>query len=596
MAKTPIVVNKLILTYKNQDYPLLNIQGSDIINELQSAFETMWRNDSPAGGTQSSYYYSSENMPDKFARILQSADSGNFDLRPYLINMAVDEEMYLWREDVGRDIRLVIRKSSAPNWIKLYEYLYGTNYDLDGSATSGRYTFGLQYNDSGYTHLQAARWKFGFAMDTETGKYIYYIAQFGEYWYSRYQIYDSITGGGNTGTLSSVLAALLSGNVPVPPPTPGPDQPYGDDDYDEYVGGDGDHDDSSDQIDLPAIPIAAATRCGMCTAYVPTWGEIQTVADALLDPNIFQILASNVVKFSDVIIGLSIFPCIVPASTTGAVKANVLGMEIGTGVTAHIADDQFVTIDCGTLDIDEYWGNCLDYNPYTRISIFLPFCGMYELDVDEVMGKTIGVSYRIDIMSGACLATIKIDGSVFYQYSGQCSAQVPLSSVSFDQFLASMIELGVATATGVGAVGAAGGAVKEAETAFQAAGTSGSGGSALMEAREHLSSVKTQSANSIADATVGAVMGSKGFYQHAGAMSGSPGFLGVRTPYIIIKRPEQLVPSMYGKFNGFPCNTTAVLGDLVGFTVVDDIRLNIPEATVQEIIECEQLLKGGVVI
>ena len=380
-------------------------------------------------------------------------------------------------------------------------------------------------------------------------------------------------------------------------PDPGPGgNPYGDDDYTQSSGGDGDHDDTSDTILQDAIPIAAATRTGMCTAYVPDWGEIRDVASALLDPNIFQILAQNVVKFSDVIIGLSVFPCTIPATYTGVVKGNVVGIEIGTGVVSHIADDQYVEIDCGDLAVEEYWGNCLDYNPYTKISIFLPFCGTYELDADEIMGRTLNVSYRIDIMSGACLATIKIEGSVFYQYSGQCSAQIPLSSVSFDQFLSSMINLGVATATGVGAIGAAGAAVGEAETAFAASAGSASGGTALMEAREHLNAVKTQSANSIADATVGAVMGSKGFYTHAGAMSGSPGFLGVRTPYLIIKRPEQLIPSMYGKFHGYPCNTTAVLEDLVGYTEVGDIRLNIPEATVEEILECEQLLKGGVVI
>lgn len=395
------------------------------------------------------------------------------------------------------------------------------------------------------------------------------------------------------GNPSANLYNILRGLVPAT------DEPYGDDTYQISSGGRGDHDDTSDVISQDAIPIAAATRSGMCTAWVPNWGEIQDVANALLDPNIFQILGSNVVKFSDVIIGLSIFPCAIPATDLDTVKANVLGIEIGTGVQAHIANDQFVSIDCGTLDVKEYWGNCLDYNPYTRISIFLPFCGTYELDVDEVMGKTIGVSYRIDIMSGACLATIKINGSVFYQYSGQCSAQVPLSSVSFDQFLSSMIELGVATATGVGAIGAAGGAVSAAKDQMfvpQSRTDLRSHTEEIASAEQNYSKVKEQSANSIADAAVGAVMGSKGFYQHAGAMSGSPGFLGVKKPYLIIKRPEQLIPGMYGKFHGFPCNTTAVLGDLAGYTEVGDIRLNIPEATVDEIIECEQLLKGGVVI
>lgn len=398
----------------------------------------------------------------------------------------------------------------------------------------------------------------------------------------------------NTNMMSACIAYLISGNAPIPP-SPGSDEPYGGDDYTESSGGDGGHDDTSDTISQSAIPIAAATRTGMCTAWVPNWGEIQAVANALIDPNIFQILEQTVVKLSDVIIALSVFPCSIPAQDEGTVTANLLGIDIGTGVRCHIADDQYVEFDCGSLTIDEYWGNCLDYNPYTRISIFLPFCGMYELDTDEVMGRTLNVSYRVDIFSGACLATIKIDGSVFYQYSGQCSSQVPLSSVSFDNFLSSMLDIGVATATGVGAVGAAGAAVSRAEKKFSPDVKKGNM-TDLMQSQQNYSAVKEQSGNAIADAAVGAVIGSKGLYQHAGAMSGSPGFLGVRYPYLIIKRPEQIVPHTYGQYHGFPTNTTAVLGDLVGYTEVNDIRLNIPDATVDEIIECEQLLKGGVVL
>lgn len=378
----------------------------------------------------------------------------------------------------------------------------------------------------------------------------------------------------------------------------GGEGPYTPNDIDEPVGGNGNHDDISDTVETSPIPVAAATRCGMITAFVPTWGEIQSVADALLDPNIFQILGSAVVKAADVIIGLSVFPCTVPANSTATVAANFLGINIGTGVIAHVADNQYVEIDCGDLDINEYWGNCLDYNPYTNISIFLPFCGMYELDADEVMGRTINVSYRIDIFSGACLATIKIDGSVFYQYTGQCSSQIPLNSVSFDNFLSSMLDVGIATATGVAAVKGAAGELAAASKAFSEAKSSEAKGAFedYLDAKANYTKVKEHSGESLLGASVNGVIGGKGFYSHAGAVGGSPGFLAVKKPFVIIKRPEQVIPSMYGKFHGYPANTTANLNDLTGYTEVSDIRLNIPDATVDEIIECEQLLKGGVVL
>lgn len=482
-------------------------------------------------------------------------------------------------------------------WLEVDIYNYSSNskrwrlYEYAGGWADSVCEFSYS-NRSLYTEVY-----FTLAIDEENER-----AQFGRIWfYKGGQAQYRRVGGDNDGRRHQLYLDLKNGGAldPIVPPQPS-DEPYGDDSYDTSSGGDGGHDDTSDTISESALPIMYASNSGMCTAWVPNIGEIRAVAKALVDPNVAQAIWQSVAKLSDVIIGLSLFPCNVDQEQTPQnVKVNFMGVHINTGVECHLAADQFEEIDCGTLDIDEFWGNCLDYNPYTRISIYLPFCGMYELDVDEVMGKTIGVSYRIDILSGACLATIKIDGSVFYQYTGQCSAQVPLSSVSFDQFLSSAIELGLATATGVGAVGAAGAAAQQADRSFMNA-PAGHQSRAALEDTQHAEAVytkvKEQTTNSLVDATVGAVMGCKGFYQHAGALSASPGFLAVKKPFLIIKRPEQLIPGMYGKFHGFPCNTTAVLGDLVGYTEIGDIRLNIPEATVDEIIECEQLLKGGVVI
>lgn len=532
---------------------------------------------SDSTGVWAEYYINIVNM---------CANPTNFNFSLLWNSMAVNVPLKIYNKNKGDSTRIEVYKSGGSQWA-VRAVANGTSVIIGGYGIAG----GLQWTRGPFEGIALLK------NDTDGSMMAYCTLSYtegGNPDYGQCSVVNNGLSAVNSVFVSYVLSVVFS-DAYVPPTPPGPDSPYGDDDYTTSSGGDGGRDDTSDTISQDAIPIAAATRTGMCTAYVPNWGEITDVAHALLDPHWYQILTSNIVKFSDVIIGLSVFPCTIPASYEGTVKGNVIGIEMSTGVVSHIADDQYVGINCGDLTVEEYWGNCLDYNPYTKISIFLPFCGTYELDADEVMGKTLNVSYRIDIMSGACLATIKIDGSVFYQYSGQCSAQVPLSSVSFDQFLSSMIDLGVATATGAGAIGAGGAAVKEASKNFMMHPTAANG-LAVGESRERLNEVKAQSGASILDAAVGAVMGSKGFYTHAGAMSGSPGFLGVRTPFLTIKRPEQLIPSMYGKFHGYPCNTTAVLGDLVGYTEIGDIRLNIPDATVEEILECEQLLKGGVVI
>lgn len=384
-------------------------------------------------------------------------------------------------------------------------------------------------------------------------------------------------------------------NGQMPEPT---EDPYPPNDISESEGGDGDFDDTSDVIDMPTTPSLTVTSSRFVTIYTPNAQQIEDLAGRLIDPTVFQALANAVEDISSCVIGLHIVPIVVPYTVPDRqVCCNFMGLSIGLGVYLNKATAQFLDVDCGSLDVEEYWGNCLDYAPYTQISLFLPFCGFYDLDVDEVMGKTIQVKYRVDIASGSCMASIIVNGSVMYQYSGNCSQQIPVSSVDFNSFLANAFNVAVATATSGAAVAAAGSAVLSAGDSTSPTSTHQmDSAEAQKMAMAHYDTVKMRAEGRIAGAAVNAVMNSKPHYNHGGSLSGSTGFLGCKKPYLIIKRPNPMIPSMYGKFHGYPCNTTANLNDLVGYTEVADIRLNIPDATVDEIIECERLLKDGVVL
>lgn len=382
------------------------------------------------------------------------------------------------------------------------------------------------------------------------------------------------------------------------PPEPTPD-PYPSDNYDEPIVGPGDFDDTSDTIDMPTTPTLTIGTSQLVNIYVPNSQQIEDLAGRLIDPSIFEALANTVEDVSACVIGLHIIPVNVPFIVPDRqLCMNFIGITIKMGLYMNKPVKQFIDVDCGTLVANEYWGNCLDYSPYTRISIFLPFCGYYDLDTDEVMGKSIQVKYRVDIASGSCIAFIVVNGSVLYQYTGNCAQQIPLTAVDFNSFLSNAFNVAVSTATGKAGISAAGAAVMAADAAF--GGSTGSNveeRSDMLEATtKHYEAVKMRAEGRIAGAAVNAVVNSKPHFNHGGSLSGSSGFLGCKKPYLIITRPNPMIPDMYGKFHGYPCNTTAKLDDLLGYTEVADIRLNIPDATIDEIIECEKLLKDGVVI
>lgn len=373
--------------------------------------------------------------------------------------------------------------------------------------------------------------------------------------------------------------------------------PYVTDDYDTPVGGNDDPDDSSDTITEDALPTIGATVSGLCSAYVPTITQMQALANRLVDPTWYQALGNTVLNISDAVIGLQVLPFVVPSTlSTNQWKLNFLGISLPSGVYLNKANQQFCEIPCGTIHVTPYWNNCLDYNPYTQISVFLPFCGFFELDTDDVMDHDLEIKYRVDIMSGACLATIKVDGSIMYQFAGECGNQIPVSSVSFDNFLQSAMQLAITTASGsIGLAAAGASATMQKEKIAMSDMSAGDKQIAEDAVNTELKFKKSQNGVGLLAATAGAVISAKGQYKHAGCIAGSPGFLGVRKPYLIIKRPKQIMPSLYGDFRGYPTNTVMKLSDCHGYTEVDSIRLNIPNATVDEIYECETLLKEGVV-
>lgn len=350
-------------------------------------------------------------------------------------------------------------------------------------------------------------------------------------------------------------------------------------------GGGGSFDNTSKPIEIPNLPPVSASSTGFISLYNPTLEELNNLSSYLWS-DLFEIdgwkkLFANPM---DAILGLSILPVSIPSGGTKEVKVG----NIGTGISLTVASTQFVEVDCGSLDIKEYWGAYLDYEPYTQAQIFLPYIGTRPISVDEIMGKTLSVKYHIDILSGACCCFVKSGDSVLYTFNGQCSIPIPITGADYTSVVngiltiassaASMVATGGQTAPLI-AAGAAEGATKtavarglSASASFTNSMISGSSGIASSLANQ----MKPQIAKS-------------------GSISGSAGLLNMQTPYLIITRPRQALPLDQNKFIGYPSLVTVQLTELTGYTEIQSIHLeNIP-ATSSELDEIENLLKGGVI-
>ena len=320
-------------------------------------------------------------------------------------------------------------------------------------------------------------------------------------------------------------------------------------------GGTGNFDGTGDDIDIPSLPTLSATDTGFITLFNPTTGQLQSLANYMwssgFDLDTFKKLFADPM---DCILGLSIVPVAVPNGGTRQVSVG----NISTGVSMTIAARQYVEVDCGTLNVNEYWGAYLDYAPYTKAEIYLPYIGTHPLDVDDIMNKAVHVVYHVDILSGACTAFVKCGGSVLYEFIGQCSSSIPITGNDWTNVINGVISI----AGAIGSMVATGGA-----SAPMAAGI-----------------IASTAVNSM-----------KPTVEKSGSMSGTGGMLAVQTPYLILTRPRQALPSRQNAFTGYPSFITRELDTISGYTEIYSIHLENVPATEQELSEIENLLKSGVI-
>lgn len=321
-------------------------------------------------------------------------------------------------------------------------------------------------------------------------------------------------------------------------------------------GGSGNFDGTSVDVDFASLPTISAVDTGFITLYNPSRIQLQALASymwsGLFDLDTFKKLFADPMQ---AILGLSIVPGPVPSGEAQHVKIG----NIDSGVNMTKAAAQYIDIDCGTLNVEEFWGAYLDYEPYTKAEIFLPFIGVHQIAVDDIMNKSIHIMYHIDLLSGGCACEIKCGGSVLYTFVGSCAVSIPVTGSDWTNLINGVLS----AASAIGTMVATGGA-----TAPAAAGE-------------------------IASAAVNSL---KPSIEKSGSIAGAGGMLAGKVPVLILTRPRQALPGNQNKFTGYPAFITRSLGDLSGYTEVHSIRLSGIDGTESEIDEIEELLKGGVIL
>lgn len=258
---------------------------------------------------------------------------------------------------------------------------------------------------------------------------------------------------------------------------------------------------------------------------------------------------------------------IVPVNVTGGQLEDIkVGTRTMTGILARPISDDVVEFNCGTVHIDEYYTNFVDY--MTRCRLYLPFYGMIELKPEYWQSADLNVKYYFNVIDGSFIVKVfstvtrhqKQFKSMIGQYTGCACVHVPMTGASYASMFGGMI--------------------------------ANAGGMALGMATGNPAAAATSALN----ISMGAMQGANGQAMASNAYNASAGFYGHPCPYLIIERPISQFSTKYAEENGLPLLASKKIGNCSGFTTAENIILDGIPCTDAEKEKIRSAFKTGVII
>lgn len=319
---------------------------------------------------------------------------------------------------------------------------------------------------------------------------------------------------------------------------------------------------NDDRTGNQPLPTTSIIDTGMCSIYLPSKALLKDFSNYLWSSDFFDNVIKNYQSPLENIISLSIIPAIAQPDDARYISIG----NCTTNILCTITNEQYVSVECGSINLKEHYGNFSDYSPNTSIDIYLPYIGYRQIDIDDFMAGKIRVRYQCDILTGDCVAEIYSEGKgkskLMYTFNGNISYNVPLSGANYLQYYLSIVSGIGSVATGV-AQGIGG-------NPLGGIGTAASG--------------------------VGQILTSKPAYGRSGSLGSAAGYLSYRRPFLVRKSPINTTAKNLAQESGYISNKGQKIGDYSGFTKCAAVVLDGITATKSELDEIETLLKEGVII
>lgn len=362
--------------------------------------------------------------------------------------------------------------------------------------------------------------------------------------------------------------------------------------------------DTGEQTGTQYPSIVPASGSGLIHVYNPTPGEFVgfgnwlwvTYADATIDK-----IWNN--PFDGIIGAHELY-----ATPQRDGRDNIRSGFLVCPVTSDLVRQRYTEIDCGTVIVPEFYGNYFDYSPYSQAYIYLPFIGINEVSIDDIVGHAVNIRYRVDAYNGSCIAMIYVAKSGYrnlcYQFAGNCAVEVPLAGGSQAAIKAGMLQaeaysraaiqsaqIQKTASIGSGILNGAAGSSFAGPLAGIIGALAG-GTSGYIQGSANVAAAKLQG-QAMQEA---ARYANKSSVQHSGQFGASHGAMGLKTPFIMIRNPIQVKVVNYNDDYGFPAHKRVIIGGCTGYLRVREVNVISAHATNEEKRAIEEELKAGVYV
>ena len=317
----------------------------------------------------------------------------------------------------------------------------------------------------------------------------------------------------------------------------------------------GDDEDNDDPIPVTGAPYSS----GLARYYVTTSGSLilSHISSAMGAWNLKD-TGKDLYKN---IISCKLIKSPAPIPVSGSEPFTVYGVTLqyeGSDITLPVINDN-PTASFGSYSIPRKFNDFRDYAPYTKVEIYLPYCGWTVLP-SHVVGRSVSVTYYTDIIAATCKAVVYCGSNVVAEAAGVIGLDIPMvtenagaKAEAVTMGLLAYGKAGLQTALGVGA----------------AVATKGKAG------------VK-QAVSGLGDVISAYSQTAMAFNQNYTEINGKNGdgccIAGISAIVIKITRPKYgsnttapYVPSQYPHSTGYVSMKSGTVGSFTGLLVADNV-------------------------